>query len=124
MKNFLKDNGPGLITVAVLVISLFLALSGEPGPIIKEGAGWAIVRGITLVWSILVAIGSYSKWIYFGKGIKELVNNIKGIKSAVNTGWKHSYFQSFSLIMWVITWIICWQVMASFYVADWCANGF
>lgn len=97
IKNFIKDNGAGLLTVLLLVVFLVLALAGEPNDAIKGAGGWLLVRAITLVWSVIVAVGSYSKW-------------------KVPT-WNKN------LLYWIITWVVFWQAMASFYVNDWCVDG-
>ena len=97
MKKFFKEHGAGMLTVLILAASLVLALAGEPSAAITNPGGWLLVRGITLVWSVVVSIGSYSKWR------KPVFNN--------------------SMYKWIAIWIIFWQVLAIFYIQEWCVDG-
>jgi hypothetical protein len=127
MKNFIKNYGPGLINISMLVISLIVGLSANPGIAITAGEyGWAIVRGIVLLWSVFMAVGTYSKWIFIGKGLKELFNKFMNVKTPKTSDrkWVHSMFGKTSLNMWVACWIVVWQIIAIFYVASWCTSGF
>lgn len=60
-----------------------------------------IVRGITLVWAVVMAIGTYTNWVYFGAGLKQLVEDVK---NAV-TGKKvegSTFERKFPLLGWVL----------------------
>jgi hypothetical protein len=118
MKNFIKDYWPGLLNVGVLLATLILMLAPMPGAMIVGSGGWLVVRGIVLIWSTVMAIGTYSNWINFGIAIKAL---IKGNKS---NSWANSKVRTISLVSWIALWIVFGQIMASFYVAEWCIGGF
>lgn len=98
IKKFIKEHGAALLTVTIMVVSFILALAGEPSDSIKGPGGWMIVRAITLVWSAIMGIGTYSRW-------------------------KKPTWNNKNMLYWVITWIVFFQAMASFYVNDWCVDG-
>lgn len=97
MKDFFKEHKAGIITTLVMFVSLVLALVGEPGSAIQGPGGWMIVRTIALAWSVILAVGTFTKWT-----------------------WPKE-FKNLNMLKWIALWILFWQVMASFYVADWCA---
>ena len=99
MKNFWKENKTGLLTVAILLISLFFTLGVEPGAALtKTTYGWLLVRGGVLVFAAAVGMLTYGKY-------EKLIINKNSMK-------------------WTIWWVIATQIMTSFWIAEWCVGGF
>jgi hypothetical protein len=71
----------------------------------------------------LLAIGTYTNWVYFGAGLKQLVEvskmqlQVKRLKVPLLKESFHCLVGCFALVVFT-------QIMASFYVADWCQGGF
>jgi len=118
-------------TVKVILIAiaafgpLLIGISIEPSNYIQTNAGsWLAVRGIVLVSSIVLSLLTY-----YGTGMwaarKELLDDIKNLKKDFQQSANvPEFLNNVRLLVWVAWWIFCFQVMATFYISEWCPTGF
>ena len=106
MKKIIKEYGSGLVNVVMFVVSLVLMLSPEPGSAITGPGGWMLVRLVAFIWSLVMGVGVASKWKMFIPMFKELLT-----------------FKNKNLIKWIVLWIVFVQIMATFFIAEWCVGG-
>jgi hypothetical protein len=120
----MKNIKPFLITAGFFLASLGVMLEVEPHEIIKSSP--LLVRVITLVWAVILAVGSYSKWTALGTAISELVADLMSIPADIKASVKkegntaRNYMNTAPLLLWTLCWVVGSQIMASFYIADWC----
>jgi len=98
--------------IAILAFApLVFGMAVEPSDWIQHNSSaWLVVRlGIVLPLSIVLSLITY-----YGVNVKTAFDNenlpasLRDVNALAWTGW----------------WIFCFQIMATFYVADWCATGF
>lgn len=118
MKN--KNKLSTLISVLLIAASIWFVSTHEPTDYMKTNAnGWLLVRSIAIVWSFIMAIGTYCPWPKFFEGIKELFTG-----GRLRRVYSTKLSKNLELITWVIWSSIVVQILMTFYVAKWCISGF
>jgi hypothetical protein len=118
-------------TVKVILIALaafgplLIGMAVEPSAFIQTSKiSWLVVRAVVFVSAIVLALLTY-----YGTGMaaarKEFLDDLKNFgKDYQQSANLPDFLNNVRLLVWVFWWIICFQIMASFYIADWCINGF
>lgn len=119
MKNFKT-----ILTVIVALAAIVFALEIEPSEFIQTSpVGWLAVRCIALVGAVVLGLITNYGGNFFA-GAKEVIEDIKYLKSEKSASKSFGEFiNNASGFAWVAWWVICFQLMAFFYIAEWCASG-
>jgi hypothetical protein len=98
-------------------------LGVEPGGFIQHSVfGWVAVRLVVLVYAAVVAALTFTEGnIAPVKG--EVVQEMKNLKT-YGYNSLDKICANAPLFGWTAAWVIATQLMASFYISDWCAYGF
>lgn len=113
------------VVVAICLITIGFGLSVEPSTFIQTSQlGWLIPRGVALFLSVALGITTYyaADLGAILRGLKDDVVNFKAKKKASNS--VSDFLDRVSVLAWTGWWILTFQVMVSFYIADWCKFGF
>lgn len=120
-------------TMLAFIVILGIGLEVEPSHAIQQGAlGFLIVRGLALVYALIAAVISYSEG-KFKESFAQLKIELSTFKSSVKTasasssgvfGFISELGNLAPFTLWISWFIIAVEIMASFYVYDWCRTGF
>ncbi len=89
-----------VLIAAIVLLPLIWGLAVEPNSVIQQNhLGWLYVRLIVLASSVVLAAITYG-------------------------GYKvGEYLKDMTFLKWAAWWVIAFQVMTSWYVAEWCISG-
>lgn len=115
-----------IVLIAIAAFGpLLVGMAVEPSQFIQRSSiSWLVVRGVALCCSIVLALLTY-----YGTGMaaayREVKNDIINIrKDAAASNSVPEFLNNISAAAWLFWWIFCFQLMAIFYIADWCPTGF
>lgn len=116
------DNGGALLlTILLMAVSLYFMLHPTPGKFIQsDKLGWVAVRGVAFTWSLIMALGTYSHWYSFGQTLRALLSEFDSSTPGDNSNIPT---HKITLLSWCACWLVVVQIIAIFYIADWCKFG-
>lgn len=113
------------VVMAICLIAIGFGLSVEPSTFIQTSqSGWLIPRVVALILSVALGVTTYYSADLGAtlRGLKDDIINLRADKKASNS--VSEFLNNISVLAWTAWWAITFQVMVSFYIADWCKFGF